>query len=216
MADIGILGGTFDPVHNGHLQLGKQAYQEYQLQEVWFMPVGLPPHKKDHWITAAEDRCEMVRLAIEAYPYFRLSEFEVNRSGSSYTAQTLALLQAEYPEHRFFFIIGADSLYEIERWYQPEDIMRQVTLLVAGREYDRGTCSIEEQIRYLQDKYQARIFLLHCKEVDISSHKLREMAVKGKHLLEYMPEKVEHYIISHKLYQDKRSTDGETNSGFSQ
>lgn len=215
MADIGILGGTFDPIHNGHLLLGKQAYQEYHLQEVWFMPSGQPPHKKDHPVTAAEDRCEMVRLAIAEYPYFRLSEFEVNRSGNSYTAQTLMLLRAEYPEHRFFFIIGADSLYEIEHWYHPEEVMRQVTLLVADREYDQGTGSIEEQIHHLEDKYQAQIHLLHCKEVDISSHELREMAARGKHLFKYVPGNVENYIISHKLYQDERSADGGTNSGFS-
>jgi len=216
MADIGILGGTFDPIHNGHLLLGKQAYKEYHLQEIWFMPSGQPPHKKEHPVTAAEDRCEMVRLAIKGYSYFRLSEFEVNRSGNSYTAQTLMLLQAEYPEHRFFFIIGADSLYEIEQWYHPEEVMRQVTLLVANREYNQGTDSIEEQIHHLKEKYQARIHLLHCEEVDISSHELRDMAVKGKHLFKYVPGNVEDYIISHKLYQDKRSADGGTNSGLSQ
>lgn len=216
MADIGILGGTFDPIHNGHLLLGKQAYQEYHLQEVWFMPSGQPPHKKDHPVTAAEDRCEMVRLAIAEYPYFRLSEFEVKRSGNSYTAQTLMLLRAEYPEHRFFFIIGADSLYEIEHWYRPEEVMRQVTLLVADREYDQGTGSIEEQIDYLEDKYLARIHLLHCKEVDISSHELRDMAARGKHLFKYVPGNVEKYIISHKLYQDERSADEGTNPDFSQ
>jgi len=215
MADIGILGGTFDPIHNGHLLLGKQAYQEYHLQEVWFMPSGQPPHKKDHLVTAAADRCEMLRLAIAGYPYFRLSEFEINRSGNSYTAQTLTLLQEEHPEHRFFFIIGADSLYEIEHWYRPEDIMRRVTLLVAGREYDRGACSIEEQIRHLEDKYQARIHLLHCREMDISSHELRNVAVRGNHLCKYVPEAVENYIISHKLYQEERSADEGTNSGFS-
>lgn len=215
MADIGILGGTFDPIHNGHLLLGKQAYKEYHLQEIWFMPSGQPPHKKDHPVTAAEYRCEMVRLAIAGYPYFRLSEFEVNRSGNSYTAQTLMLLQEEYPEHRFFFIIGADSLYEIEHWYHPEDVMRQVTLLVANREYDQGTGSIDEQIRHLVNKYQARIHLLHCEEVDISSHELRDMAVRGKHLFKNVPGNVEDYIISHKLYQDERSADGGTNSDYS-
>lgn len=215
MADIGILGGTFDPIHNGHLLLGKQAYQEYHLQEVWFMPSGQPPHKKDHMVTAAEDRCEMIRLAIAGDPYFQLSEFEVNRTGNSYTAQTLRLLQAEYPEHRLFFIIGADSLYEIEHWYRPEEIMRQVALLVADREYDHGICSIEEQIRHLKDRYQARIHLLHCAEVDISSHELRSMAASGKRLGKYVPGTVEDYIISHKLYQEE-SADGGANSGFSQ
>lgn len=208
MADIGILGGTFDPIHNGHLLLGRQAYQEYHLQEVWFMPSGQPPHKKSHLVTTAKDRCEMVRLAIEEYSYFRLSEFEINRSGNSYTAQTLTLLQAEYPQHRFFFIIGADSLYEIEQWYRPGEVMRQVTLLVADRKYCQGNFFIEEQIRHLINRYQAQIHLLHCEEVAISSREVRSMAVNGKDFFQYVPENVKDYIIAHKLYQEERSTDG--------
>lgn len=201
MADIGIMGGTFDPIHNGHLLLGKQAYEEYGLDQVWFMPSGRPPHKSDHRVTAVKDRCEMVRLAIDGFPYFAFSDFEVRRSGNTYTAQTLRLLQEEYPQHRFYFIIGADSLYEIEKWYHPEEVMAQATLLVAGREYEGAPRTLAEQIDYLDGKYRAVIRQLHCDEVDISSGELREMEARGRRLYKYVPKPVEQYIMARGLYQ---------------
>lgn len=202
MADIGIMGGTFDPIHNGHLLLGKQAYEEYGLDEVWFMPSGKPPHKSDHHVTAVEDRCEMVRLAIAEHPYFVFSDFEVKRSGNTYTAQTLRLLNEAYPQHHFYFIIGADSLYEIESWYHPGEVMEQTTLLVAGREYEGALRSLDDQVAYLSDKYGASIRLLHCDEVDISSGELREMESRGKRLYKYVPKPVEEYIMTRGLYQE--------------
>ncbi len=201
MAKIGIMGGTFDPVHNGHLRLARQAYQEYELDMIWFMPTGQPPHKKGRQITSAKDRCAMVRLAIADTPYFECSEFEVERKGNSYTAQTLELLHAGYPQHSFYFIIGADSLYEIEFWYHPEQVMAQTVLLAAGREYPAAKRSMDEQIAYLADRYQAQIYRLHCDEVDISSERLRQLAAGGKKLHKYLPESVEQYIRNHNLYQ---------------
>lgn len=204
MAEIGIMGGTFDPVHNGHLMLGRQAYREYGLDEVWFMPSGIPPHKKDHVVTAVKDRLAMVRLAIEGYPYFICSDFEIRRKGNTYTAETLKLLRREYPQHKFYFIIGADSLYQLESWYHPREVMEQAILLVAGREYEQAHCPIEEQIARFQDRYGADIRLLHCEEVDISSGELREMAAKGKKLYQYVPKCVESYIEEHRLYQKRK------------
>lgn len=202
MADIGIMGGTFDPIHNGHLLLGKQAYKEYHLNEIWFMPVGKPPHKSEHRVTAVEERCEMVRLAIAKYPYFVFSDFEAKRSGNTYTAQTLRLLKEAYPQHQFYFIVGADSLYEIEQWYHPEEVMAQTTLLVAGREYEGAPRTLDEQITYLGEKYGASIRRLHCEEVDISSAELREMEARGRRLYKYVPKSVEEYIVTRGLYQE--------------
>ena len=203
MADIGIMGGTFDPIHNGHLLLGKQAFQEYNLQEVWFMPSGNPPHKTDHHVTDVKERCEMVRLAIAEYPYFRFSDFEARRPGNTYTAQTLKLLSQEYPQHRFFFIIGADSLYQMEHWYHPDEVLRQTIILVAGREYEDARCSVEEQIASLKARYGADIRRLHCEEVDISSGELREMEARGRQIYKYVPKSVEHYIKEHGMYREK-------------
>ena len=125
MRRIGILGGTFDPVHNGHLLLGEQAYREYGLDEIWFMPSHVPPHKKDHFITDGAARIRMLELATESIPYFTVSDFEMGREGNTYTAQTLALLKEAYPDIEVYFIIGADSLYQLESWYHPEQVMAQ-------------------------------------------------------------------------------------------
>lgn len=133
MARIGIMGGTFDPIHNVHLMLGIQAYREYHLDSVWYMPSKCPPHKSDHVVTSTKDRCEMVRQAVHPYPFMVFSDFELLREGNTYTADTLRLLHESYPEHEFFFIIGADSLFNIEKWYHPEQVLTQAVFLVAGR-----------------------------------------------------------------------------------
>lgn len=202
MARIGIMGGTFDPIHNGHLLLGKQAYQEYDLKQIWFMPSGRPPHKLDQAITGSRHRCDMVKLAIRDEPHFVFSDFEINRKGNTYTADTIQALMSLYHDHHFYFIIGADSLFQIESWYQPEIIFKCVPLLVAGREYEQAPRTIAEQIQYLQQKYDGQIQRLHCQEVDISSEHLRRLAADGKPLHPYVPKQVDTYIKNHHLYEE--------------
>lgn len=203
MKRIGIMGGTFDPVHNVHLLLGKQAYEEYELDEIWYMPSHIPPHKKDHMITKSEDRLAMLRLALQDIPYCVVSEFEMRREGNTYTAHTLALLREEYPEYKFYFIIGADSLYQIERWYHPEKVMALASLLVSGREYEGAPCTLEEQITYLTEKYGADIRILHNDEVDIASAGVRKRVAEGKDITKEVPEAVAGYIRTRGLYRQK-------------
>lgn len=204
MGNIGIMGGTFDPIHNGHLMLGEQAYREYHLDEVWFMPSGQPPHKKNHHVTAPDQRLAMTAAAVEGRPGLICSDFEIRRNGNTYTAQTLRLLRKEYPQHTYYFIVGADSLYEIEKWYEPDQVLTQAVLLAAKREYEAKNRSMELQIEYLNHKYQADIRMLHCREMNVSSAELREKVSKGESIAEYVPKKVMAYIHAHSLYQEMK------------
>lgn len=202
MKRIGIMGGTFDPIHNGHLLLGRQAYAEYGLDEIWYMPSGQPPHKKDHKVTDSAVRLEMTRLAVADHPAFTCTDFEIRRSGNTYTSNTLELLHKEYPDTGFYFIIGADSLYEIESWHEPAHVLEQAVILAACREYEEAKRTIDQQIQYLTEKYHADIRKLHCEEIDISSAELRQMAARGKSLAKYVPKVVEAYIHDHHLYEE--------------
>ena len=203
---IGILGGTFDPIHNGHLLLAKQAHREYGLSSVWFMPSGHPPHKRDHLVTDGKARQDMVRLAIQGIPYFSFSDFELKRPGSTYSAQTFRLLNETFPELDFYFIVGADSLYQLEHWYHPQEVMDRATLLVAGRAYNEPHRSLDQQIQYLTERYHARIFRLHCGEMDVSSAMLRQMAADGEDIAPYLPPGVADYIRKNHLYRQKKES----------
>ena len=202
MAKIGILGGTFDPIHNGHLALGKQAYEQFGLDEIWFMLSGHPPHKKGRLVTEGKEREDMVKLAIASVPYFVYSDFELKREGNTYTAQTLTLLKEAYPQHEFYFIIGADSLYEIEQWYHPELVMKQAVLLAAARTYEKDHRDFEKQINYLQEKYGARIGMIQFKEMDISSRQIRKAVGSGQSVEKLVPGSVAGYIRIHGLYRE--------------
>ena len=156
MKRIGIMGGTFDPVHNGHLLLGKQAYEEYGLDEIWYMPSHIPPHKKDRTITAGEARIDMLQLALQNLPYCVLSDFEMKREGNTYTAHTLALLKEEYPECEFYFIIGADTLFELPTWKEYEEVFKITDFICISRPgYDEDKAQAYKKYykeRFLKNK----------------------------------------------------------------
>lgn len=203
MKKIGLMGGTFDPIHRGHLMLGKQAYEEYGLDEIWYLPSRIPPHKKDHAITPAQDRCAMIQAAIRPYPYFFLSDFELKRTGgNTYTADTLRLLKEAYPEDVFYFIVGADSVYEMEKWYQPDYVLQNVIFLAADREYKAFAGTLEEQISYLTEKYGARIYRLHCQMMEVASAQIRALIKAGGGTEELLLPSVRNYIEQHGLYRE--------------
>ncbi len=202
MAKIGILGGTFDPIHNGHLALGKQAYEQFGLDEVWFMPSGHPPHKKGRLVTEGKEREDMVKLAIASVPYFIYSDFELKREGNTYTAQTLSLLREAYPQHVFYFIIGADSLYEIEQWYHPELVMKQAVLLAAARPYEKDHPDFEKQVKHLKEKFGARIGVIRFEKMNVASKQIRKMVSSGQPLKDLVPDSVAGYIRMHELYRE--------------
>ena len=203
MKKIGIMGGTFDPIHSGHLMLGKQAYEEYDLDCVWYMPSRQPPHKKDHQITSPANRLEMVRLAVENTPFFACSDFELCRTeGNTYTADTLLLLKQAYPDTEFYFIVGADSIFDMEKWYHPEIVMKNAVILAADRSCGHDDIPLNRQIEYLAQKYGARICRLHSRRMDLSSQLLREKIQKGECISSYIPDPVAQFIEEHHLYRN--------------
>ena len=202
MANIGILGGTFDPIHKGHLALGQQAYEQFKLDQIWFMPNGNPPHKKSETIkSTAEDRMKMTSLAIAPFPEFVLQPYEALRAEVSCSYQTMEHFSKIYPDDEFYFIIGADSLMAIETWVHPERIFPTCTILATYRNEVKTKEEMNRQIQYLSEKYHAKIRLLETPLMPVSSHELRASLQSGDSVSEYMPAAVCSYIKQHHLYR---------------
>ncbi|MBQ2275760.1 MAG: nicotinate-nucleotide adenylyltransferase [Lachnospiraceae bacterium] len=200
---IGIMGGTFNPIHFGHLILAEAAYEQYHLDKVLIMPAKEPSHKTISDTITEEDRVEMVKRAIKGNDHFELSLLEINREGITYTIDTLTELHEEDSEIEYYFIMGADSLFHFNSWKEPEKILKLTNILVANR--DLSTFSaLNSQIDYLSDKYdEANISLLDTPNLEISSHALRKRVRQNLSIKYYVPESVEEYIKEHGLYQNK-------------
>lgn len=200
---IGIMGGTFDPIHNGHLMLGEYAYRQFGLDKIWFMPNGCPPHKNNAKIgSEALTRAVMVELAIKDKDYFCLEDYEIKKDTVSYSYATLEHFNRMYPEHSFYFIVGADSLFAIERWVHPERVLKACTILAAYRDDKNNKIVMDEQIRMLNQKYSADIHLLETPVMAVSSSELREMIKNSHDISNYVPKEVEAYIKANSLYID--------------
>lgn len=198
---IGIMGGTFDPIHNGHLMLGKTAYEQFKLDEVWFMPNGNPPHKKQESIESdAEHRLKMTSLAIENIKDFKLQDYEVKKENVSCSWETIKHFKELYQDDEFYFIIGADSLFAIETWVHPERLFPNCVLLAAYRDDIDTEEEMNVQIAYICKKYNADIRLLRSSLMNVSSSELRRMIEAGQCITGLVPQKVENYIIEEGLY----------------
>jgi nicotinate-nucleotide adenylyltransferase len=197
---IGIMGGTFDPIHVGHLMLAEQAYDKYDLDKILIMPAGHPPHK-DHEVSALpKHRVQMVRLAIEGNKHFELSLVEVERSGYTYTYETLENLTKENPNVEYYFIIGADSLLEMHKWREPEKICKCATILVATR-YHLQTKELKKTADEIAKKFNGNIHILDTPNIDLSSTYLRTSISAGKSIKYYVTGDVERYIYKNNLYK---------------
>lgn len=196
---IGILGGTFNPIHKGHIELAVEAHRQFHLDEILVMPSGDPSsYKDDSEVLASKHRCNMVAAAIKEYPYMKLSTLEVNREGRTYTADTLREIIDNYDE--IYFIIGADSLFSIQKWYQADYVMKHCHLLAANRDNESRE-DLKNQIHYLETEYGAKIDYLKIKELPISSTEIRENIANHKTVHSMVPEPVMEYIKQHNLYQ---------------
>lgn len=197
---IGIMGGTFDPIHNGHLMLGCYARDLFHLDEIWFMPNGTPPHKASDSIESQTNhRVEMVRRAIADEKDFVLQLYEIENKETNYSYMTMEHFKEIYPEHEFYFIIGADSLFSMEKWKCPERLLKTCVMLAACRDGKNKT-EMEAQIAYLNQTYEADIRLLSTPNVDIASSEIRQRLKLGLAVEDAIPEAVLKYIRENGLY----------------
>lgn len=187
MSRIGLMGGTFDPPHLGHLLIAEQAREQLELDEVWFLPAAIPPHKSG--FSPAEHRIEMTRRAIADKPGFKLDLVEFERDEPSYTVETMKSLKERYPNDTFYFLIGADSLEALESWYDYETLIRLVTFGAVARPGSR-----------YRIPQRADVQTIDMPQLEISSTDIRERAKRGKSISYLVPPSVEMYIKEYELY----------------
>lgn len=195
---IGIFGGSFDPIHRGHLNIARSAKEEFALDEVWFIPSGHSPHKDDDNMASAESRAEMITRAIAQYPDFSLSRVEMDEPGVSYTYQTLTRLRGQYPNTKFYFIMGADSLDYLDQWRHPEIICEIAIILVAVRG-QMDLDKIREKTAYIQSLFSAQIEPIQGGRTKVSSTGIRRQLAEGDRP-DMLPDAVWNYIRENGLY----------------
>lgn len=196
---IGILGGTFDPPHNGHLAIARATLDHLKLQRVLFAPSRQPPHKPNQPITPIESRVEMVRLAIGEHPGFVLSRVDVDRAGPTYTVDTLRLLRREWGDEKaLYFIMGMDSLAGLLSWYRPEEMVRLCRLAVLARPgYKVDLHTLEERIPDIRE----HVVFIPAPPVDISATDIQRRAREGEPITGLVPPAVAAYIRDNNLYK---------------
>ena len=191
---IGILGGSFDPIHNGHLNMALKSYEQYSLDEVWLIPNGNAPHKDSEKMADAMHRLAMCELVAAEYPFLKTCDIEVTSEEYSYTYITVTKLQEMYPEYKFYFIMGADSLDYFDKWRKPEVIASVCKILVINRD-EFSEEDMKDKIRRINTIFPADIRIVHCPKVDVSSTELRAKLDKA----DVLPS-VYDYICKHDLY----------------
>lgn len=196
---LGILGGTFDPVHMGHLHMAEAVYERMQLEQIMFIPAYVAPHKVGLDFAPAEERFRMTQLAVEPYSQFIVSDIELRRSGVSYTIDTVRELSKIYADRELYFIIGADSVVQLHTWNNIYDLLELATFVAAGRPGYEGV--MEQVVATLGAEAAKRIVLLDTPEYDISSTDIRTRIRSGQSLAGLVPSAVEEYIRSHGLYK---------------
>ena len=196
---VGIMGGTFDPIHIGHLILGESAWEQFALEKVLFMPSGNPPHKTDRHGASNEQRVEMVRRAIASNGHFELSLAEMHEQGYVYTKETLKRLRAEHPDTDYYFIMGADKLDLLVHLTEKRKFFDQCILVAAVRD-QMSTEELDAQILKLKEQYHADIRKLESPNLDISSHTIRERCMRGESIRYYVPDEIRLYIQDEEIY----------------
>jgi nicotinate-nucleotide adenylyltransferase len=191
---IGIMGGTFDPVHIGHLLAAESARESAGLDEVWFMPTCVPPHKRSAPAADARHRLRMVELAIQGHPDFRACPLEIEKGGTSYTYETVRLLKERHPEDEFYYIIGADMVQYLPNWAKIEELAQQIRFIGLRRPgYEWNPGELPEWIA-------RAVIPADMPQIGVSSTEIRRMLAQGRSLRYVLPEAVRLYVKEQGLY----------------
>ena len=193
---LGVMGGTFDPIHHGHLVTAEEALVQLELERVVFVPTGQPWMKDDRHVSPAEDRYLMTVIATASNPRFAVSRLEVDREGPTYTVDTLKALADEYPDSELFFVTGADAMLEILQWKDPEEVLSLAHFIAATRPgYDLGHFEAETAAR------RPRVTVMHVPALAISSTDIRRRVREGRPIRYLVPEGVKSYVEKAGLYR---------------
>lgn len=211
---IGIYGGTFDPVHYGHLLLAEAAREQVGLDEVWFLPTRIPPHKQDVQITDGGLRSEMLEFAIAGVREFKVDRRELRRDGASYTYETLAQLRQDFPDDEFYFIMGADSFIDFPTWRKPEEILSLAHLIVSNRGTDPIPPLDPVRQKFGADA-AARVIFVRMPSIEVASREIRRKVNRGESIRFLVPRAVEQVIAERKLYMIDREEDDSAGSAQS-
>lgn len=187
---LGLFGGSFDPVHNGHLELARCARDQAQLDEVWFIPAAMQPLKPHGPRASAKHRLAMLELALAAEPRFSVSTLELDRGGVSYTVDTLREIHAQFPDAKLFFLMGADALHDLPNWREPAEILRLATPLVVRRPGEQP----------LDDPVLPAHAIIEMPALAISSSEIRRRVAAGESIADLVPAEVADYILRFALY----------------
>lgn len=186
---LGILGGTFDPPHIGHLILAQNAFENFKLDKVLFIPAAIQPHKQKREVSPPQVRLHLLQLALEDDDRFDISDIEMKRSGPSYTIDTLHSLQKLYPEARLYFIIGGDNISDIAAWKDTDSIFEVAEVVAALRPDSQ-----------LEGPFKDRVRLFDMPQIEVSSSEIRKLVRHGKSVEYLVPDKVEKYIRENGIY----------------
>ena len=198
---LGIFGGTFDPVHYGHLILAETCREACGLDEIWFVPASDPPHKDAGGITPGTKRVEMLEFALSGCSYFHVNRMELQRSGTSYTVETLREIHRDNPEDSLYFLIGGDSLRDLPDWREPEEIAQLATIVAVNRG-EAGFSGMREVSPEFQQQVLDQIQQVEIPRVDISASEMRERVRNGRSIRFLTPRAVEVYIEQQQLYRN--------------
>lgn len=196
---VGILGGSFDPIHIGHLVLAEEARDQLGLARVYLVPAGEPPHKRDRRLTPVEDRVHMTRLAIAGNDAFDVSRVDADRPGPHYTVDLISILKAQLPPTvELYFLMGYDSLADLPKWYRPAELLASCHLVALTRpNIDINWADLEAQLPGIRE----RVTLLDMPELEIASNDLRSRVRTGRSIRYFVPEPVREYICERGLYR---------------